>query len=204
MPNDPNRKIPTDPMAQRFLGPDLDKIKVVAGQRANEQKQLAAHEQYLFAEACEYGDDLVRYVMGHHRLQDVQRVWGYALAVFCLRRDYPEGVTDFDELFDKGGADLELQKKNIVKDPERIKAITEALPPFTLEVQQEAAGFAEHVSKYIESTKHRGGLSNAQAAYALGRAFHNMRFGFPLERGGTAAFDAWVTRASAYFERYKT
>lgn len=169
----------------------------MAGQRANEQRRLAAHEQFLFAEACEYGDDLIRYVMGHHRLQDVQRVWGYALAVFCLRRDYPEGVTDFDELFDKGGADLELHKKNIVKDaPEH--------PQFTPEEQQEAAGFAEHVSKYIESTKHRGGLSNAQAAYALGRAFHNMRFGFPLERGGTAAFDAWVTRASAYFERYKT
>lgn len=197
MPNDPNRKIPTDPMAQKFLGPNLDQVRVMTGQKANQQKQLAAHEQYLFAEACEYGDDLVRYVMGHHRLQDVQRVWGYALAVFCLRRDYPEGMTDFDELFDKGGADLELQKKNIVKD-------APAHPQFTPEEQQEAAGFAEHVSKYIESTKHRGGLSNAQAAYALGRAFHNMRFGFPLERGGTAAFDAWVTRASAYFERYKT
>jgi len=204
MSNDPNRKIPTDPMAQKFLGPDPDKIRVMAGQRANEQRRLAAHEQYLFAEACEYGDDLIRYVMGHHRLQDVQRVWGFALVVFCLRRDYPEGVTDFDELFDKGGDDLELHKKNIVKDPERIKGITAELAPFTAEEQEAAAAFAEHMSKYIEATKHRGGLSNAQAAYALGRAFHNMRFGFPLERGGTAAFDACVTRATAYFERYKT
>lgn len=197
MSNDPNRKVPTDPMAQRFLGPNLDQVRVMTGQKANQQKQLAAHEQYLFAEACEYGDDLIRYVMGHHRLRDVQRVWGYALAIFCLRRDYPEGTNDFDELFDKGGADLELQKKNISQE-------TPEHPQFTPEEQQEAAGFAEHVSKYIESTKYRGGLSNAQAAYALGRAFHNMRFGFPLDRGGTAAFDAWVTRASAYFERYKT
>jgi hypothetical protein len=196
------RQIPTDPMAKAFLGDDPSKVTVMPGQKADAKKQAAIHEKFLFSEACRFGDDMVRYVMAHHKLSEAQRIWGFVLTVFCLRGDYPDGTEDFDELADQGGEDLELAKKNIVEEPERIKDIAARLREFTDAELQEAATFAERTNAYIEATKQRDGISNPQAAYALGRAFHNMRFGFPLEKGGTAAFDEFVRRASAYFERY--
>lgn len=194
--------IPTDPMAKAFLGNDPDKITVMPGQKADEKRLAASQERFLLAEACSFGDDVVRYVMGHYKLSEGQRIWGFALTLFCLRSDYPDGGEDFDELADKGGEDLELAKKNIVEEPERVRDIVSRLRAFSDEELQEAATFAERANAYIEATKQRDGISNPQAAYALGRAFHNMRFGFPLEKGGTAAFDEFVRRASAYFEKF--
>lgn len=194
--------IPNDPMAKAFLGSDPSKVTVMPGQKANETKQAAMQEKYLLAEACRFGDDVVRYVMGHYKLSEAQRIWGFAVTLFCLRADYPDGGDDFDELADQGGEDLELPKKNIIEEPERVNDIATRLREFTDAELLEAASFAERTNAYIEATKQRDGISNPQAVYALGRAFHNMRFGFPLEKGGTAAFDEFVRRASAYFERH--
>lgn len=192
-----------DTTAKRFLGSQLDEVRVIAGQKADEKKQLAAQEKYLLAEACQFGDSLVHYVMGHRKINELQRVWGFALSVFCLRADYPEGVEDFDTLVDRGGEDLRLAATNTVQDSERAKQILRELPVFTDEEQRAAATFAERMTKYIESTKNRKGLSNPQAAYGLGRTFHNLRLGFPANQGGTVAFDEFVRRSSAYYERFK-
>lgn len=198
----PNKK-QLDATARRFLGNDLDEIRVIAGQKADDKKLLASQERYLIAEACEFGDVLVRYTMAHRKLSFEQRAWGFALALFCIRGDYPEGLSDFDSLVDQGGDDLELSSKNVVTDAERVKSIVDDLLQFSEKALKEAALFSEQVSKYVETKKHQKGLSNPQAVYGLGRAFHNLRLGFPLSEGGTAAFDELTRRASGYYERFK-
>lgn len=198
----PNRK-DLDATARRFLGSNLDQVRVMAGQKADDQKLLASQEKFLMAESCEFGDILVRYTMAHRKLTIEQRAWGFALALFCIRGDYPEGLEDFDGLADQGGDDLELSEKNVVTDTERAKAIADALPQFSETALQEAGVFSEQVSKYVETKKHQMALSNPQAAYGLGRAFHNLRLGFPIAMGGTAAFDELTRRASGYYERFK-
>jgi hypothetical protein len=198
----PNKKT-LDATARRFLGSNLDEVRVIAGQKADEKKLVASQERYLLAEACQFGDILVRYTMAHRKLSFEQRAWGFALSLFCIRGDFPEGLEDFDELADQGGNDLELSHKNVVTDAERASRIAKELPEFSQTGLQDAAGFAEQVSKYVETKKHQMGLSNPQAAYGLGRAFHNLRLGYPLSEGGTAAFDELTRRASGYYERFK-
>ncbi len=204
-PADPPAKTAArlDAMAQRFLGNQIDEVRVIAGQQATEKRLLAAQEKYLVAEACQFGDILVRYTMGHRKLSFEQRAWGFTLALFCIREDYPEGVEEFDTVVDQAGSDLELSMKNVVTDPEQITRVVSDLVQFDTEQFKGAAIFAEQLSRYVEGKKHQKNLSNPQAAYGLGRAFHNLRLGYPLSEGGPAVFDELTRRAGEYFERYK-
>lgn len=185
-------------MAQRFLGTNLDEVRVVAGHQANEKMLVASQEKYLLAEACRYGDILVRYTSAHRKLSFEQRVWGFSLALFCTRGDYPEGLEEFDKLADQGGDDLDLATLNHTRASEVEQPAELSIPD-----QQEAAQFAEAAARYIATKKRQMGLSNPQAAYGLGRAFHNLRLGYPRSDGGTAVFDVLAARAWDYYERYR-
>jgi len=198
----PNKK-ELDATARRFLGSNIDDVRVMAGQKADDKKLLASQEKFMVAESCEFGDIIVRYTIAHRKLSLEQRAWGFSLALFCIRGDFPEGVEDFDALADQGGDDLELSGKNVVTDVERAKSIADDVAQFSEIALREAGKFSEQVSKYVETKKHQMGLSNPQAAYGLGRAFHNLRLGFPTNAGGTAAFDEFVRRASGYYERFR-
>jgi hypothetical protein len=188
-------KNPTvDDLAKGFLGVATDhEVKVMPGQKADEKRQQALYEQQLAKEACEFGDLLVNYIGSHADLTPPQRAFGTMLGVLNLRRDYPGGGEQFDELADLGGEDLKLQ----VKDTSQLS------PPAPLDgaLLLPAAEFAEALVRYITMKKHQYGVSNPQGAYALGRMFHNLRLTFPPEHGGSVGFDACSRQAGEYFNR---
>lgn len=136
---------------------------------------------------------MVNYVINHPKLTPAQRAWGFMLGLFCVREEYPEGVSTFDEFIDKGGDDLKLEKTT-ESAPDKIDSALEG-PLF-----DGAAEFAELFAKYVSKTKRGIGLSNPQAAYGLGRALHNLRSTFPEENGGPVGFDHWASEASAYYK----
>lgn len=185
-----------DDFSKQFLG-EAKSISVQRGQQMSSDKLEKARNQYLLDEACDFGDTLVRYVVAHRKLSIYQRVWGFSLSVFCLRKDYPEGGEAFDELFDKGGEDLEIAVMGEIPESE-VEAVQKELPVFTDAQLRKAAVLAETTTGYVEQLKKRKDMSNAQVVYALGRAFHNLRSGLLKEHGGTAAFDLYVERALAY------
>lgn len=196
-----NKEKELDIIAKRFFG--TSNVEVIKGQKADAQKQQKIQERFLLDEARNFGDILVRYIIAHRKLSKEQRAWGFGLALFCLREDYPHGIDDFDELIDEGGASLTLNEQNIITDEKHIAKVKEELLPFADTKQHQAAVFAENVSKYIETKKHQLGLSNPQAVYGMGRAFHNLRLGYPLKEGGTAAFDELMSRANGYFRKFR-
>jgi hypothetical protein len=188
---------------KRFLGVNSIKdVEILEGQKADTKRQAQAYEQRLVAEACEYGDSLMRYIIGHHKLSPAQRAWAVVLGILNVRRDYPS-PEEFDELADRGGADLQLQTRNVVTDPERIANIATEVPPFDNEEQRGAAEFAEQFAGYIGMKLRQLGVDARQSVYGIGRVFHNLRFTFPMDQGGTAAFDELAKRAGVYFDRYK-
>jgi len=191
-------------LERRFLGvKTAEEVHVLENQKANEERQAHAYETMLLREACEFGDSLVRYIMGHYKLSAAQRAWAVVLGTLNVRGDYPGGTEEFDELADRGGEQLQLDNVNIVDDDEEKQRIVQELPQFTQEQYREAAAFAEAFSRYIGMKRNQLGTDRKQTAYGLGRAFHNLRLTFPMEGGGTAAFDELARRAGDYFDRYK-
>jgi hypothetical protein len=188
---------------KRFLGVNSIKdVEVLEGQTADATRQAQAFEQQLIAEAIEYGDSLMRYVIGHHRLSPAQRAWAIVLSILNVRREYPS-PEEFDELADRGGADLQLQTRNVITDPDRITEIARDLPPFDNGELRDAAKFAEQFAGYIGMKLRQMGVDARQSVYGIGRVMHNVRFTFPMDQGGTAAFDELGRRAGAYYDRYK-
>jgi hypothetical protein len=188
-------KTPTvDDLAKGFLGVASDReVQVVRGQKADPKRQQALYEQQLAKEACDFGDLLVNYVGAHTELTPAQRAFGTMLGVLNLRRDYPEGGESFDALADLGGEDLKLSSKSTAGLP--------APPALTPTTQLPGAQFAEAFVRYVTMKKQQYGVSNPQAAYALGRMFHNLRLTFPPEDGGEDGFDLYGRQAGEYFDR---
>ncbi|MGD9209240.1 MAG: hypothetical protein PVI90_00615 [Desulfobacteraceae bacterium] len=192
-----------DAFTQRFFG--NEKVQRIDGQKANAEKQKAMQEHFLMDEACRFGDTLIRYVVAHRKLSTAQRTWGFGLALFCLRGDYPEGIEDFDDLIDIGGASLTLKESKesaVTRETSTSASTCLHTSTFNETEQHAAAQLAENISKYIERQKQQKGLSNSQAAYGIGRAFHSLRTGYPPEEGGVTAFDEIISYASEYYELY--
>lgn len=191
-----------DDQTKRFLGVTRDdQVQVMKGQTADEKRLRSMREKALLAEACEFGDILVKYIGLHHKLSFHQRAFATALGIFNVRFEYPEGSDKFDDLADQGGDDLHLDTTSEVSDEAQAEEIRRGLRPLEGESLVEAAKFAETFAKYITMKKHSMGISNPQAAYGLGRAFHNLRLGFPMEEGGAIAFDKLALQAGEYFDR---
>ncbi len=192
-----------DEVEKRFLGvQSIAEVEVLEDQTANKNKQAEALEQRMVAEAIEYGDSLMRYIIGHHKLSPAQRAWAVVLGILNVRREYPSPEV-FDELADRGGRDLQLRTKNVITDPERIAEIVKDVPGFDNDELREAAKFAEQFAGYIGMKIRQLGVDARQSVYGIGRVFHNIRFTFPMDQGGTAAFDEHAKRAGVYFDRYK-
>lgn len=193
-----------DPSVKRFLGVRNDEdVKIIPAQQAEGKRLVDARERYLLSEACEFGDILVGYVGDHHKLDLGQRAWGVVLAMLCQRADYPEGAEKFDELADQGGQDLQYDGPNNTLSEEDAAKVVQTLPPLEDARFEEAAKFAETFSAYISMKKQQLGVSNPQGAYGLGRAFHNLRLGFPKNEGGSAVFDEYARRAGRYYDDNK-
>jgi hypothetical protein len=122
------------------------------------------------------------------------------LGILNVRFDYPDGQERFDEISDLAGEDLVLPPP-MPFTPEEEVQIRRHRRPLEDESFRKAANFAEVFAKYITLTKHSMGLSSQQAAYGIGRAFHNLRQCFPREDGGTVAFDEYARLAGDYFAK---
>ena len=192
-----------DDTAKRFLQIGGNTPEVHEGQKADAEKQRDGWERVLLSEACEYGDDLVRYVAMHQQLESEELAWGFCLGIYCARAEYPNGGDEFDDLVDQAAKDLVLSETTVVNDQEEIAKIQMELPQFTASRLEEAAVFSENFQEFLKKKKHQVGMSNRQGAYGLGRAFHNLRRTFPADKGGSAAFDELARRAGQYFTENK-
>ena len=190
-----NRKPTLDALAKNFLGTgDANQVKVTRSQKANAERQRQLYEQEVMHEACEFGDAIITYIGAMRgQLGLCQRAFGVALAFFNLRRDYPEGPQQFDELVDLAGADLKYPV-----DPASVSLPTTEWK-FDEAQLEAAAQFAELLTKYITGKKHQLSITNAQGAYGLGRTFHSLRYTFPVEEGGATNFDHCAKLAGVYF-----
>jgi hypothetical protein len=180
-----------DDFGKAFLGGGTTPPERHDGQKANEKKLAAGQERMLRAEACNFGDDLVRYVAMHQDNTHEELAWGFCLALYVARSIYPNGEEDFDEISDQAANDLVLSEENITEKAE--------VAPFSDGTFRRAAEFAELMQEYIRRKKPQTGISNRQGAYGLCRAFHNLRRTFPADKGGSAAFDELARRAGEYF-----
>jgi hypothetical protein len=201
MPIRPSKKL--DETAQRFLRAGSQPVEVHDGQQADEKRLAEQQERMLLAEACEYGDDMVRYVAMHKDLSPEEAAWGFCLGLYCARDAYPNGGDAFDDIADQARKDLVLAKTTIITDQAEIERIQTELPEFKEESFKRAAAFAENVASFLDRKKRQVGIGNKQGAYGLGRAFHNLRQTYPEEKGGSAAFDELARRAGLYFAENK-
>jgi hypothetical protein len=201
MPIRPSKKL--DSIAKRFLESAEAPIHVHDGQKADKERLAEQQERMLLAEACEYGDDMVRYVAMHRDLSPEEAAWGFCLGLYCARNAYPDGGDAFDDIADQAHKDLVLVKTTIITDRAEIERIQTELPEFTEEQFQRAAVFAENIASFLDRKKRQVGIGNKQGAYGLGRAFHNLRQTFPGKSGGSAAFDELARRAGLYFAENK-
>jgi hypothetical protein len=200
MPLRPNQQL--DNTAQRFLkagSATAAPVQVHDGQKADDARLAAQHEQVLLSEACAYGDDLVRYVAMHQDLSPEEAAWGFCLGLYCARDAYPPGGDVFDDIADQARKDLVLAKTTVVTDQAEIERIQTELPEFTENQFTRSAAFAEDFANFLSRKKRQVGIANKQGVYGLGRAFHNLRQTFPKDRGGSAAFDELARRAGFYF-----
>ena len=188
-----------DETAQRFLQIGQNAPEIHEGQKADADKQREGWERMLLSEACEYGDDLVRYIAMHKQLDPAQITWGFCLGLYCARAEYPNGGEEFDDLGEQAAKDLVLSETTVIEDAQEIERIQTELPQFTEKAQHEAAVFSENFQEFLKKKKHQVGISNKQGAYGLGRAFHNLRRTYPASHGGSAAFDELARRAGRYF-----
>lgn len=189
-----------DPEALRFLGvQNTEDVRIIEGQKAKADKVQAQTEKFLLEEACGFGDSLVHYVAAHSKEYPPQQlIWGMSLGTLCLREDYLDGVDKFDELADQGGKDLKLEVKPPAYTAEE-KVTIRRKATLTPDETLNAAKFAELYAGYVAMKKRQTNISNVQIAYALGRAFHNLRLTFPDDEGGRIAFDTLAEQAGAYF-----
>lgn len=194
---------PLDETAKQFLQIGRNAPEVHEGQKADGDKQREGWERMLLSEACEYGDDLVRYVAMHQQMSPLQLAWGFCLGLYCARAEYPNGGDEFDDLGAQAAKDLVLAETTVIDDEDEIARIQTELTPFTEQQQHEAAVFSENFQEFLKKKKHQVGISNKQGAYGLGRAFHNLRRTFPRDQGGSAAFDELARRAGLYFAENK-
>lgn len=192
-----------DATAKRFLQVGQNAPEIHEGQKADAEKQREGWERVLLAEACEYGDDLVRYVAMHHKHSSEELAWGFCLGLYCARAEYPNGGEEFDDLGDQAATDLVLAEDTVVRDQAEVERVQLELPQFSTERLREAALFSENFQEFLKKKKHQVGISNKQGAYGLGRAFHNLRRTFPANKGGSAAFDELARRAGQYFTDHK-
>lgn len=183
-----------DTIAKTFLG--TGDVTVVDGAKSDQGKQQTFQEKLLIQEACTHGDALIAYVGAHGKLTLDERAWGFALAVLCARDEFPDGGEKFDELADAGGDTA----TTVMEQPASSGDVAVDTPIFTDDEQAAAAHFAERMAEYIASKKQAMALSNPQAAYGIGRAFHTLRNAFPA---GVAVFDEIARRAGTYFTRNK-
>lgn len=195
--NKPDRDL--DATARRFLQIGRNAPEVHEGQQADANKQREGWERILLIEACEYGDDLVRYVAMHQKLSPMEMAWGFCLGLYCARAEYPNGGEEFDDLGIQAAQDLVLSEMTLITDEDEIVRIQTELPQLDDKQQKEAALFSEDLQEFLKKKKHQVGISNKQGAYGLGRAFHNLRRTYPVDRGGSAAFDEFARRAGRYF-----
>ena len=192
-----------DNTAKQFLQIGGNAPEVHEGQKADEGKLKEGWERALFAEACAYGDDLVRYTAAHYKLTPEEIARAFCLGLYCARDAYPNGAEEFDDLGDQAAKDLILTHTTVVTDEEEIARIQTELPEFPEDRFQEAALFSENFQEFLKSKKIQTGISNRQGAYGLNRAFHNLRKTFPAKSGGSAAFDELARRAGMYFVKNK-
>lgn len=188
-----------DDQARRFLGNVEDEVVQRQGQKADDDKLRTSQERMLLAEACQYGDDLVRYVAMHRDLSPEEAAWGFCLGLYCARDAYPDGDEAFDDIAEQAGKDLTLAETTIITDPDRVVQIQTELLEFEDKAFKLAAAFAEDFASFLDRKKRQLSIGNKQGAYGLGRAFHNLRQTFPMDRGGSATFDELARRSGIYF-----
>lgn len=202
-----NKDLTLDPTARAFLGTHRDgAVEIVqrAGQKVKVEAVLDAEGRWRHEEACDFGNSLVQYVAMHEDLSVPQRVWGFSLASMCLREDYPDGTEVFDTLYESAEADLDLPGHPLTAfdEDERLTRVAK-VEPMDEATLRAAAQFSEKVYAYIMKKRLGLGLHYTQAAYAIGRAFHNLRRTFPDALGGHPAFDEYVSDAGKYFANNK-
>jgi hypothetical protein len=199
-----NRKTePLDDTARRFLQIGQNTPEVHEGQSADKGKLQEGWERTLLHEACEYGDDMVRYVAMHKDLTPEEAAWGVCLGIYCARDVYPNGAEEFDDLGDQAAKDLVLPQTTVVTDEGEIARIQMELTDFDDAGFRRAALFSEKFQDFLKGKKQQLGISNRQGAYGLGRAFHNLRRTFPTDNGGSATFDELARRSGLYFVENK-
>lgn len=195
---------------QEFLrGSDGVDVEVVKreGKTATEEEVVSHEERMLHLEACDVGDNIVQYVMSHLDLTMKQRAWGFCLGTFVLVSDFPgedEVGTTFDAIAEKANKELSLEAgaENEGTDDEGVKTVGE-----TEEVDGDEAGlvaageFAENVTRFIDRHIRQGGLKPVAGAYAMSRAFHNLRRTYPDREGGRGMWDKLARSAGEYYEK---
>ena len=185
-----NRKTFSDRFSQAFLGDGPQTVQ--HDQTVDPEAQAAAYNGYLQDEAVELGDSFVQWVAAHKTIPIHARAWGFVLGTFCTRAEYPGGVAAFDSIVAAAGEDLDLPRKEF--DPPNI-------PEWTTEAMHHATQFAELSAGYVSLVRRQRSISDQQAAYGIGRAWHNLRETFP--QGGPVGFDVLAREAADYFAQHK-
>lgn len=191
--------VPTlDLTAKSFLGVDnLDEIREIEAHTSKEEDVAKAREQLLLNEACRYGDSLVAYITGHTDLKPWQLIYGTALGIFNLRYEFPDGEEKFDEIAATAAEDSQAQRPPSQGSESSVAVAANF--EFEPEAYRPAKKFAELFVKHTSVLKNSMGVSNAQVAFGIGRAFYILRDKFPPEEGGTALVDRLAAEAGRYF-----
>ena len=183
---------------------DPTKLQRHEGQKMDQERAVAARERYFMQEACDYGDEIVKFAsMRLVKYSPREISWGLALGTYCVRRDYPGDRNEFDNIIERAGNELKLEASGLITDPQEIERIQQSVDVFTEEVEARALEFARVYLQYIDRTRKSSGISEGQTIYGIGRAFHNLRLTYPKEHGGTAAFDTYARRAGTYYQTHK-
>lgn len=183
---------------------DPAKLQRHEGQKMDQDRAAAARERYFMQEACDYGDEIVKFAsMRLVKYKPREISWGLALGTYCVRRDYPGDREEFDNIIERAGNELKLDATGLIKDPQEIERIQQSLTVFSADEEAKALEFARVYLQYIERTRKSSGISEGQTIYGIGRAFNNLRLTYPKEEGGTAAFDTYARRAGVYYQANK-
>jgi hypothetical protein len=180
-----------DQFAQTFLG--QDDAQVHQGGHVDPVAQAEAHQDYILEEASTFGNNFVQWIAAHKTVPIHVRAWGFVLGIFCIRAEYPAGAIEFDRIVAQAGEDLDLPGKSHAND--------DPLPPWTEITMRQATNFAELTSGYVALHRRQTDVHDDQAAYGIGRAWHNLRTTFPF--GGPEAFDTVAAHAVRYYEHEK-
>jgi hypothetical protein len=183
---------------------DPEQLEKHEGQKIDQDKAVAARERFFMEEACDYGDEIVKFAsLRLVKYTPEQIVWGFCVGLYCLRRDYPGAAQAFDDIVERAGKELKVTATGAITDEAEIKKIQDGIVPFTEEEERVAVQFAEVFLQYISRSRKQTGVSEGQTVYGLGRSFHNLRLTYPKEKGGTAAFDTYARKAGNYYQTNK-